>query len=57
MWGNGSCESRRLEAGVLMLGDVNPITRSCFATGIRGSARLLLGKGTKLERGKKGGRC
>lgn len=45
MWGNGSCESRSLEAGALVFGEANLITQSCFVTGTRGLARLLLGKG------------
>ena len=44
MWGNGSCKPKNLEAGAPTVGEVNPIGQSCFVTGIRGSARLTLGK-------------
>ena len=35
---------RNLGAGALVVEDVNAMTQFCFAMGIQGSARLLLGK-------------
>ena len=44
MWGNGSCEPKHIEVGMPGVGEVNLILQRYFATVIRESARLTLGK-------------
>jgi len=44
MWGNGSYEPRNFEAGMLVVGEAGPTRQSCFAMGIRGLGRHVLGK-------------
>ena len=43
MLGNGSYKLRSLEAGMLVVRKMNPITQFCFAMELRGSAGLILG--------------
>ena len=53
--GTNSYKLRNLEAGALVVREVNLKTGSCFATEIQGSARLILGKRDELrDNGTKG---
>ena len=55
MWGNGSYKPRNLEAGTMAVEGANLITQSCFAMGIPGWARHLLGnKGKPQSVGEEG---
>jgi len=57
MWGNGSYKPKNLEAGRLAVGEVNPITQFCFAMGIRGLAKLLLGNMEGAREGNEKCKC
>ena len=43
-WGAGFYEPTNTEIGLMVIAKVNPITQSCFATEVQGSARLTSGK-------------
>ena len=47
---NGSYKLRSLEAGMLVVEKVNPITQFCFATEIRGLARPISGNKEKSQK-------
>ena len=57
MWGNGSSKLKNLQAGTLAVEKMNRITGSCFATEIRGLAKLLLGNKDKPRGDEKKGKC
>ena len=55
MWGNGSYKVRNLSSGALAVGDRNTMMVFCFAMGILGSERLILGnKGELRGMGRRG---
>jgi len=48
--GNGFYKPTNLDAGLTLASEVNPITQFCFAMGIGGSARNLLGTNAHIEK-------
>ena len=57
MWGNGFYKPRNLEAGALVVGEMNLMGQFCFAMETRGSVRHLFGKKDEPREWKKKGKC